>query len=141
MRWHTLYNKNIVLNILSNIFGEQIEDYVQNCVIRLENNILEKYFNTEVDFAWMSTLNQMVVENYNIDLANNEEIISGNLKVQAQIDGFVLEEKEGGFRYKDSVMLPLTLLYRIFRLSFELKSVNGRIYGIKENTDYHKFCR
>ena len=106
MRWHTLYNKNIVLNILSNIFGEQIEDYVQNCVIRLE-----KYFNTEVDFAWMSTLNQMVVENYNIDLANNEEIISGNLKVQAQIDGFVLEEKEGGFRYKDSVMLPLTLLY------------------------------
>ena len=42
MRWHTLYNKNIVLNILSNIFGEQIEDYVQNCVIRLENNILEK---------------------------------------------------------------------------------------------------
>ena len=29
-------------NILSNIFGEQIEDYVQNCVIRLENNILEK---------------------------------------------------------------------------------------------------
>ena len=26
-------------NILSNIFGEQIEDYVQNCVIRLENNI------------------------------------------------------------------------------------------------------
>ena len=55
MRWHTLYNKNIVLNILSNIFGEQIEDYVQNCVIRLENNILEKYFNTEVDFAWMST--------------------------------------------------------------------------------------
>ena len=110
MRWHTLYNKNIVLNILSNIFGEQIEDYVQNCVIRLEN-ILEKYFNTEVDFAWMSTLNQMVVENYNIDLANNEEIISGNLKVQAQIDGFVLEEKEGGFRYKDSVMLPLTLLY------------------------------
>lgn len=49
MRWHTLYNKNIVLNILSNIFGEQIEDYVQNCVIRLENNILEKYFNTEVD--------------------------------------------------------------------------------------------
>ena len=111
MRWHTLYNKNIVLNILSNIFGEQIEDYVQNCVIRLENNILEIYFNTEVDFAWMSTLNQMVVENYNIDLANNEEIISGNLKVQAQIDGFVLEEKEGGFRYKDSVMLPLTLLY------------------------------
>ena len=111
MRWHTLYNKNIVLNILSNIFGEQIEDYVQNCVIRFENNILEKYFYTEVDFAWMSTLNQMVVENYNIDLANNEEIISGNLKVQAQIDGFVLEEKEGGFRYKDSVMLPLTLLY------------------------------
>lgn len=53
MRWHTLYNKNIVLNILSNIFGEQIEDYVQNCVIRLENNILEKYFNTEVDFAWI----------------------------------------------------------------------------------------
>lgn len=103
MRWHTLYNKNIVLNILSNIFGEQIEDYVQNCVIRLENNILEKYFNTEVDFAWMSTLNQMVVENYNIDLANNEEIISGNLKVQAQIDGFVLEEKEGGLDIKDSV--------------------------------------
>lgn len=44
----------------------------------------------------MSTLNQMVVENYNIDLADNEEIISGKLKVQAQIDGFVLEDKEVG---------------------------------------------
>lgn len=96
MRWHTLYNKNIVLNILSNIFGEQIEDYVQNCVIRLENNILEKYFNTEVDFAWMSTLNQMVVENYNIDLANNEEIISGNLKVQAQIRRICSGRKKRG---------------------------------------------
>ena len=51
MRWHTLYNKNIVLNILSNIFGEQIEDYVQNCVIRLENNILEKYFNIRIIFT------------------------------------------------------------------------------------------
>lgn len=51
MRWHTLYNKNIVLNILSNIFGEQIEDYVQNCVIRLENNILEKYFNIRSRFC------------------------------------------------------------------------------------------
>ena len=61
MRWHTLYNKNIVLNILSNIFGEQIEDYVQNCVIRLENNILEKYFNTEVDFAWMSTKQNLLL--------------------------------------------------------------------------------
>ncbi len=111
MRWHTLYNKNIVLNILSNIFGEQIEDYVQNCVIRWEKNILEKYFNAEVDFVWMSALNQMIVENYNIDLADKEEIISGKLKVQAQIDGFILEEKEAGFSYKDSVVLPLNFWY------------------------------
>lgn len=111
MRWHTLYNKNIVLNILSNIFGEQIEDYVQNCVIRWEKNILEKYFNAEVDFVWMSALNQMIVENYNIDLADKEEIISGKLKVQAQIDGFILEEKEAGVSYKDSVVLPLNFWY------------------------------
>ena len=111
MRWHTLYNKNIVLNILSNIFGEQIEDYVQNCVIRWEKNILKKYFNAEVDFVWMSALNQMIVENYNIDLADKEEIISGKLKVQAQIDGFILQEKEAGCSYKDSVVFPLNFWY------------------------------
>lgn len=106
-----MYNKNIVLNILSNIFGEQIEDYAQNCVIRWEKNIIEKYFNAEVDFVWMSALNRMIVENYNIDLADKEEIISGKLKVQAQIDGFILEEKEVGFRYKASLILPLNFGY------------------------------
>ena len=80
-----MYNKNIVLNILSNIFGEQIEDYVQNCVIRWEKNILEKYFNAEVDFVWMSALNQMIVENYNIDFSEvkGQENVKRALEISA----------------------------------------------------------
>ena len=105
-----MYNKNIVLNILSNIFGEQIENYVQSCIIKLERNILEKYFGVEVDFVSLNTVNQMMVENYNIELEKNEnELISGKLKIQAIIDGFAVDENE--INYMASIMIPMVLMY------------------------------
>ena len=105
-----MYNKNIVLNILSNIFGEQIENYVQSCIIKLEKNILEKYFGVEVDFVSLNTVNQMMVENYNIELEKNEnELISGKLKIQAIIDGFAVDENE--INYMASIMIPMVLMY------------------------------
>ena len=110
MRWLALYNKIIVLNILSNIFGEQIENYVQSCIIKLERSILEKYFSVEVDFVSLTTLNRMTVENYNIELEKNEdELISGRLKIQAIIDGFAIGENE--VNYMASTMIPMVLMY------------------------------
>ena len=110
MRWLALYNKIIVLNILSNIFGEQIENYVQSCIIKLERSILEKYFSVEVDFVSLNTLNRMTVENYNIELEKNEdELISGRLKIQAIIDGFAIGENE--VNYMASTMIPMVLMY------------------------------
>ena len=110
MRWLALYNKIIVLNILSNIFGEQIENYVQSCIIKLERSILEKYFSVEVDFVSLNTLNRMTVENYNIELEKNEdELISGKLKIQAIIDGFAIGENE--VNYMASTMIPMVLMY------------------------------
>ena len=105
-----MYNKIIVLNILSNIFGEQIENYVQSCIIKLERSILEKYFSVEVDFVSLNTLNRMTVENYNIELEKNEdELISGRLKIQAIIDGFAIGENE--VNYMASTMIPMVLMY------------------------------
>lgn len=105
-----MYNKNIVLNILSNIFGEQIENYIQSCIIKLERNILEKYFSVEVDFVSLNTVDQMTVENYNIELEKNEnELISGKLKIQAIIDGFAIDENE--INYIASTMIPMELMY------------------------------
>ena len=110
MRWLALYNKNIVLNILSNIFGEQIENYVQSCILKWDRNILEKYFGIEVDIALLNELNRMTVENYNIELEKNEdELISGKLKIQAIIDGFAIGENN--VNYVSSTMIPMALLY------------------------------
>ena len=58
----------------------------------------------------MNTLNRMTVENYNIELEKNEdELISGRLKIQAIIDGFAIGENE--VNYMASTMIPMVLMY------------------------------
>lgn len=45
-----------------------LRQYVQSCILKLDSNILEKYFSEEVDIALMNELKQMTVENYNLEL-------------------------------------------------------------------------
>lgn len=52
----------------------------------------------------------MMVENYNIELGKNEnELISGKLKIQAIIDGFAVDEND--INYMTSIMIPMVLMY------------------------------
>ena len=82
-----MYNKNIILNILSNIFGIEIETYVQKCIMRMEKEELEEYFGEEVDYAMLHFLHQIIIENYEIEIEDeNQEIISGTVEVEAEID-------------------------------------------------------
>ena len=51
-----------------------------------------------------------MVENYNIELGKNEnELISGKLKIQAIIDGFAVDEND--INYMTSIMIPMVLMY------------------------------
>lgn len=105
-----MYNKNIILNILNNTFGDEIEEYVQNCVVRMESDELEEYIGQEVDYAILDRVTQMVVQDFEIVIeGENQELISGTLEVFAQIDGWVHWDCEE--IYIESIILPIGLLY------------------------------
>ena len=89
-----LYNNNIVLNILSTIFEKEIEDYVQDCVIEMDSQELEEYFEREVEYAILSFLRQIIVEDYKIEVRENQEIISGTLEVIGEMEGFCFWDEE-----------------------------------------------
>lgn len=118
-----MYNKNIILNILSNIFGIEIETYVQKCIMRMEKEELEEYFGEEeVDYAMLHFLHQIIIENYEIEIEDeNQEIISGTVEVEAEIDGFSFEEEKSV--YKDSTEITIGLLYEFHACNGEYKDL------------------
>ena len=77
---------------------------------KVRKKYFRKYFGVEVDFVSLNTVNQMMVENYNIELEKNEnELISGKLKIQAIIDGFAVDEND--INYMASIMIPMVIMY------------------------------
>lgn len=105
-----LYNKNIILNILNSTFGDEIEEYIQNCVVEMDSNELKEYFEQETDYAVLDVLEQMVVQDFEVELdEENKELISGTLEISAEIDGYV--HWEGEEIYIESAAVTIGLLY------------------------------
>ena len=105
-----LYNKNIILNILVNTFGKDIETYVQDCIDKMEIEEIEEYFDQDIDYAVLAMINQMLVEDYEVEGGEgNQQIISGTLEVKAEIDGWSKWEEIEVF--KESAEIPIGLLY------------------------------
>lgn len=117
-----MYNKNIILNILSNIFRIEIETYIQKCIMCMEKEELEECFEEEVDYAMLHFLHQIIIENYEIETENeNQEIVSGTVEVEAEIDGFSFEEEKSV--YKDSTEITIGLLYEFHSSNGEYKDL------------------
>lgn len=105
-----MYNKNIVLNILVNTFGKDIENYVQNCINEMDIEELEEYFNQDIDYAVLNVIDQMIVENYEVEAEGEmQQTIFGTLEVKAEVDGFA--KWEGVEIFKSSSEMTLELLY------------------------------
>lgn len=105
-----MYNKNIILNILVNTFGKDIETYVQDCIDKMEIEEIKEYFDQDIDYAVLAMINQMLVEDYEVEGGEgNQQIISGTLEVKAEIDGWSKWEEIEVF--KESAEIPIGLLY------------------------------
>lgn len=105
-----MYNKNIILNILGGIFGDEIETYVQNYILQLGSEELEAYFEREVDYAVFNRFDRLVVESYEVKSEGEYgDLISGVLEARSKMDAFVRSEEEAV--YKGSMILPVGLWY------------------------------
>lgn len=105
-----LYNKNIILHILSGKFGDEIESYIQDCVMRMDSDELELYFKQELDYAVLDMINQMTVQNFEIEMDGEAQAtISGILEVLADINGYVHWDNEE--IYVGSAVVIIDLLY------------------------------
>lgn len=105
-----MYNKNIILNILGSIFGDEIETYVYNYVLQMKSEELESYFGLEVDYAVFNRFDRLIVENYEVKSeGEQEDSISGVLEARSRVDAFVRFEEEAV--YKGSMVLPVVLWY------------------------------
>ncbi|MGN1142469.1 MAG: hypothetical protein ACI4TF_14815 [Oliverpabstia sp.] len=86
-----LHNKNIILNILTSHFWDDIVKHVSQYVIDMESNELERIFNDQIDYAELVGINQMQVVDYTVE---REEHFSGILRVDVEMEGFSYWDKE-----------------------------------------------
>lgn len=89
------YNKNIVLDILRSNFWDEIEKFVMDYVLDLENDELIEVFETLVDYAMLDYIEEMSVDCYEVEQEENKKNISGVLDVVANIDGYAHWDGEG----------------------------------------------
>lgn len=88
------YNKNIVLNILSSEFFEQIDEFVEQCVWELDGCELANIIYEGGDYAELDHIDGLWVLDYDVSQEEENEHISGTLEVSAVIDGYAYWEGE-----------------------------------------------
>lgn len=108
-----LYNKNIILHILSSKFGDKIETYIQDCIVRMESNELGIYLGQEADYAVLDTIVQMTVQDFETETEEEKQTaISGTLEVLADISGYVHWDDEE--IYVGNSIVTIGLLYEFY---------------------------
>lgn len=96
------YNKNIVLNILSSEFFEQIEEFIEQCVWKLDCSVLA------ADYAELDYIDGLRVLDYDVSQEEESEHISGTLEVSTVIDEHAYWEGEDIVVGSDFYTLGLT---------------------------------
>ena len=82
------YNKNIILNILSSKFFEQITEYTLECVWQLDESDLWNIFDEEAVCADLDNIDSLRVTDYSVHQDEESEHICGTLEVSAFITGY-----------------------------------------------------
>ncbi len=83
------YNKNIILNILSSEFWDEIVEYAAECIWYLDEEELFRAFEDEVDFAELDNIEKMKVIDYEIEEDGDIERILGTLDIWSDLNGYV----------------------------------------------------
>ena len=83
------YNKNIVLEMISSTFWDEIETFVEENVMDFEGEELMDIFAQPVDYALLDSIESMSILDFDTDKEEENESISGTLQVVALVEGYV----------------------------------------------------
>lgn len=81
-----LLNKNIILEILQSNFGSEVENMIESCIMNLEPEDLQTFFEYSVDYAFLDEIEDMCVTEY--EAAKEDGEVCGILEVRALISGY-----------------------------------------------------
>lgn len=117
-----LFNQNIIAEILRSSFGNEIEEFVHDCVADLEDYDLEDVFTETVDFAVLDCIDEIAVEDYRVEDEEDGRTVSGELGITAVLDGFETVGSENVF--KDTGVT-------VFEAAFSFYAVGGKYSDIE----------
>lgn len=96
------YNKNIILNILSSNFYDQIKNFALECVWDLDETELYDIGYEGAEYADLDYIDKIRVMDYKVNQEKEKEYLSGILEVWAGIDGYIFEDEENTNIYTGS---------------------------------------
>ena len=83
------YNKNIILEMLSSTFWDEIESFVERIVMDYKDDDLIDIFEQPTDYTLLDSIQAMRVLDFFTEQDDEKERIYGKLQIEASIEGYV----------------------------------------------------
>ncbi|WP_026499069.1 hypothetical protein [Butyrivibrio sp. WCD2001] len=117
-------NLNQIANIIENVFAEELDTFLRDCVEEMEEYDFQIYFpENVVEFAQMDYLDSIEITSCDVDEQEDDLLYSGEGTAQVYADGSVYFDKE--YHIVDSAIIPIE-----FSFSF-IKSENGQYSDVE----------
>lgn len=106
-----MFDRNSVLTLLGEHFWDDIEIFTIECIQEFAEEDLEAIFDGNlVDYADLDTIDELKVVGVEVEEDGDIEIVSGQLMLEALVDGFV--HWDGEERYIDSSNVKMYYEFR-----------------------------
>ena len=106
--WNMSYNNNIVLEMLSSTFWDEIENFVEGLVMDFKDDYLWDIFEEPVDYALYDCIEAMKVLYFSTEQKDKTEEIFGRLQIETAIEGYVHWDGENEWVGDRNVCLEVT---------------------------------
>lgn len=83
-----LFNRNIILEILRSSFAKEIETFIEQYIMELDEIELEEFFGLSADFAFLDSIGQINVDDFSTVSDGNGQKVEGVFDVEVLIYGF-----------------------------------------------------
>lgn len=83
-----LFNRNIILEILRSGFAKEIEIFIEQCIMALNEFELEEFFGMPADYAFLESVGQINVDNFSTASDENGQKVEGAFDVEVLVHGF-----------------------------------------------------
>lgn len=89
-----LFNRNIILEILRSSFAKEIETFIEQYIMELDEFELEEFFGLSADFAFLDSIGQINVHDFSTANDGNGQKVEGVFDVEVVIHGFQKTEND-----------------------------------------------